>query len=119
MKFPFVSSRAFSRLESYSDTEIWSLKREAKRLRERMAASVVCVEKLEERNLFLERERERLLFETRALEEERTRYAEENRELRRRMDLVRADLSRARHENTELKLMKDALEARIAAPCEV
>ena len=119
MKLPFVRRWAFERLESYCDTETFTLRRDVKRLREREAARTVCIEKMEERALFLERERERLTFDNRALEEERARFADENRELRHRLDLVRADLSRERHKTTELELMKNAREARVAAKCEI
>lgn len=119
MRALFVRRSAFEALERFSDTEIWRLRRENKALREREAARTMCIETLEAENeILMEKTKSRTILSDK-LDKENQALTEENRELRHRLDLVRADLSRARHEIAELKLMKDSLEARIAAPCEV
>ena len=119
MRALFVRRSAFEALERFSDTEIWRLRRENKALKEREAARVVCVRTLEERAAFLDSERERLLTDNKRLCEENAAMEDAIREIRHRLDLTRADLSRAQYQLKAEKLMKDSLEARIAAPCEM
>lgn len=109
--FPFVRRSAFAALESFCDTEIWRLERENKTLKEREAARAVCMVTLEAENRALKNRNAASV----RIAEENQRLREENRELRHRLDLTRADLTREQHKSRELLLMKDSLEARYAA----
>ena len=115
MKALFVRRSAFEALERFSDTEIWRLRRENKALKEREDARSVVIVTMEQEIKAL---RNRNAASVK-IAEENMRLKEENRGLRHRLDLTRADLTREQHKNRELLLMKDSLEARIAAPCEM
>jgi predicted nucleic acid-binding Zn-ribbon protein len=119
MKLPFVSRAAFEKLEGYCDTEIWRLRGQIKRMREREAARVVCMEALEREAEENRRARESLEIEAGELRERVRLLAEDNQELRRRYDVTRAKLQKAERENATLQLMRASLEARLAAPSEV
>lgn len=119
MEALFVRRSAFEALERFCDTERWRLKSEIRTLREREAARVVCVEALEKELAAVRRERDALELINAELEEKVRLLDDKSRALRMRYDATRAELARVKHDNTELTLMKNALEARVAAPCEV
>ena len=113
--FPFVRRSAFAALESFCDTEIWRLEREVKTLKEREAARAACMATMEAENRALKNRNAASV----KIAEENQRLREENRELRCRLDTVRAELSRTRHHEKTLELMNGALEARVGAGAEL
>ena len=119
MKLPFVSREWHEHAVSAMETEIWDLRRKNKELRERERARMVCCAAIEQDAADARRELEQLQAECSALQEREKLLSEDNRELRRRYDTARAELNRTTNEVRKLRLMRTALEARVAAPCEV
>ena len=119
MKLPFISREAHEREKSAAETEIWELRQTVKVLRERERARMVVCDTLAEEAAENRRAREALEEERAELRERVRLLNEDNRELRRRYDTARAELQRAGREITTLRLMRTALEARVAAKCEV
>ena len=119
MKLPFVSREWHEHAVSAMETEIWDLRRKNKELRERERARMVCCAAIEQDAADARRELEQLQAECSALQEREKLLSEDNRELRRRYDTTRAELNRTTNEVRKLRLMRTALEARVAAPCEV
>lgn len=119
MKLPFVSRQWHEHAVSAMETEIWDLRRQVKNLKERERARMVCCAAIEQEAEENRRERERIEEENTALRERVQLLGEDNRELRRRYDTARAELNRTTKEVRKLELMRTALEARVAAPCEV
>ena len=119
MKTPFVSREWHEHAVSAMETEIWDLRRQVKTLKERERARMVCCAAIEQEAEENRRERERIEEENTALRERVQLLGEDNRELRRRYDAARAQLSKAERENATLRLMRASLEARLAAPSEV
>ena len=119
MKLPFVSRSWHEAAVSGMETEIWDLRRQVKTLRERERARMVCVSAIEQDAADAQRELEEIQAECEALRERVQLLQEDNRELRRRYDTARAELNRTTNEVRKLRLMRTALEARVAAPCEV
>ncbi|HBZ57578.1 MAG TPA: hypothetical protein DEO49_00295 [Sutterella sp.] len=119
MKVPFVSRKWYEDAVSGMETEIWDLRRQVKTLRERERARMVCVSAIEQDAADAQRELEEIQAECEALRERVQLLQEDNRELRRRYDTARAELNRTTNEVRKLRLMRTALEARVAAPCEV
>ena len=119
MKLPFVSREWHEHAVSAMETEIWDLRRQVKILKERERARMVCVSAIEQDAGDARRELEQLQAESAALRERVQLLGEDNRELRRRYDAARAELTRTTNEVRKLRLMRAALEARVAAPCEV
>ena len=119
MKVPFVSRKWYEDAVSGMETEIWDLRRQVKTLRERERARMVCVSAIEQDAGDARRELEQMQAECAALRERVQLLQEDNRELRRRYDTARAELNRTTNEVRKLRLMRTALEARVAAPCEV
>lgn len=119
MKLPFVSREWHEHAVSAMETEIWDLRRQVKILKERERARMVCCDAIEQDAEDARRGREELEAEASALRERVQLLSEDNRELRRRYDSARAELTRTTNEVRKLRLMRTALEARVAAPCEV
>ena len=119
MKLPFVSREWHEHAVSAMETEIWDLRRKNKELRERERARMVCCAAIEQDTSEARRELEEMKVECEALRERVQLLTEDNRELRRRYDTARAELNRTTNEVRKLRLMRTALEARVAAPCEV
>ncbi|MBQ7435017.1 MAG: hypothetical protein IJV51_04360 [Oscillospiraceae bacterium] len=119
MKLPFVSREWHERAVSGMETEIWDLRKQVKILKERERARMLCCAAIEQEAEKNRRERERIEEENAALRERVQLLGEDNRELRRRYDTARAELTRTTNEVRKLRLMRAALEARVAAPCEV
>lgn len=119
MRLPFVSREWHEHAVSAMETEIWDLRRQVKTLKERERARMVCCAVIEQDAEENRRERERLEAELCELRERARLLMEDNRELRRRYDTARAELTRTTNEVRKLRLMRAALEARVAAPCEV
>lgn len=119
MKLPFVSREWHEHAVSAMETEIWDLRRQVKILKERERARMVCVSAIEQDAADARRELEAMQAECAALRERVQLLGEDNRELRRRYDAARAELTRTTNEVRKLRLMRAALEARVAAPCEV
>lgn len=119
MKLPFVSREWHEHAVSAMETEIWDLRRQVKILKERERARMVCCAAIEQDAADARRELEQLQGECSALQEREKLLSEDNRELRRRYDTARAELNRTTNEVRKLRLMRTALEARVAAPCEV
>ena len=115
MRLAFVRREVFDAQESYFENLCWELRREIKRLRERDGARAVCMETLEARAAFLESERERLLLDNKRLCEETAAMEDAVREIRHRLDLTRADLSRAQYQLKAEQLMRESLEACVGA----
>ena len=104
---------------SAMETEIWDLRRQVKILKERERARMVCCDAIEQDAADARRELEAMQAECAAIRERVQLLGEDNRELRRRYDTAGAELTRTTNEVRELRLMRTALEARVAAPCEV
>lgn len=119
MKTPFVSRQWHEHAVSAMETEIWDLRRQVKTLKERERARMVCCAAIEQDASEARRELEEIQAECEALRERVQLLGEDNRELRRRYDTARAELNRTTNEVRKLRLMRTALEARVAAPCEV
>lgn len=119
MKLPFVSREWHEHAVSAMETEIWDLRRQVKILKERERARMVCFDAIEQDAGDARRELEAMQAECAALRERVQLLGEDNRELRRRYDTARAELTRTTNEVRKLRLMRSALEARVAAPCEV
>ena len=119
MKLPFVRRSVFEKLEHYCDTEIWRLQKQVEELTERERARIPCVDKLAEELELAKREGADARGLSERLELEGRQLTEENRELRHRYDTVRAQMVKSRREAEELRLMKESLEARLAAKCEI
>jgi len=119
MKLPFVSREWHERAVSGMETEIWDLRKQIKILKERERARMVCCAAIEQDAADARRELEKMQAECAALRERVQLLGEDNRELRRRYDTARAELTRTTNEVRKLRLMRTALEARVAAPCEV
>ena len=119
MTLPFVSRSWHDHAMSAMETEIWDLRRKNKELRERERARMVCCAAIEQDAADARRELEQLQAECSALQEREKLLSEDNRELRRRYDTARAELNRTTNEVRKLRLMRTALEARVAASCEV
>jgi chromosome segregation ATPase len=119
MKLPFVSRKWYEDAVSGMETEIWDLRKQVKILKERERARMVCVSAIEQDAGDARRELEAMQAECAALRERVQLLGEDNRELRRRYDTARAELTRTTREVKTLRLMRTALEARVAAPCEV
>ena len=119
MKLPFVSREWHEHAVSAMETEIWDLRRQVKILKERERARMVCCDAIEQDAAAARRELEAMQAECAALRERVQLLSEDNRELRRRYDSARAELTRTINEVRKLRLMRTALEARVAAPCEV
>lgn len=119
MKLPLVSREWHERAVSGMETEIWDLRKQVKILKERERARMVCCAAIEQEAEENRRERARIEEENAALRERVQLLGEDNRELRRRYDTARAELTRTTNEVRKLRLMRAALEARVAAPCEV
>lgn len=118
MKTPLISRAAHERAVSGMETEIWDLRRQVKALREREKARMLCMEAVEQA-AEESREAQRATEEEAKELRERVRLLrEDNQELRHRYDRARAELAKAAREITTLRLMRTALEARLAAPCE-
>ena len=119
MKLPFVSREWHEATVSGMETEIWDLRRQVTILKEREQARVVCCAAIEQDAEDARRERETLESECAALRERVQLLGEDNRELRRRYDTVRAELTRTTNEVRKLRLMRTALEAKVGAKCEL
>ena len=119
MKVPFVSREWHERAVSGMETEIWDLRKQVKILKERERARMVCCAAIEQEAEENRRERARIEEENAALRERVQLLGEDNRELRRRYDTARAELTRTTREVKTLRLMRTALEARVGAKCEV
>lgn len=119
MKLPFVSREWHERAVRGMETEIWDLRKQVKILKERERARMVCCAAIEQEAEENRRERARIEEENAALRERVQLLGEDNRELRRRYDTARAELTRTTREVKTLRLMRTALEARVGAPCEV
>ena len=119
MKLPFVSREWHEHAVSAMETEIWDLRRQVRILKERERARMVCCDAIEQDAGDARRELEAMQAECAALRERVQLLSEDNRELRRRYDSARAELTRTINEVRKLRLMRTALEARVAAPCEV
>ena len=119
MKLPFVSREWHEHAVSAMETEIWDLRRQVKILKERERARMVCCDAIEQDAADARQELEAMQAECAALRERVQLLGEDNRELRRRYDTARAELTRTTREVKTLRLMRTALEARVAAPCEV
>ena len=119
MKLPFVSREWHEQSVCAMETEIWDLRRKNKELRERERARMVCCAAIEQDAADARRELEQLQAECSGLRERVQLLGEDNRELRARYDRARAEVSKLNNEVRKLRLMRTALEARVAAPCEV
>ena len=119
MKMPFISRARAERAVVDLETEIWDLRGRVKQLREREDARIACMEVLERDCTDNRLARETLELEVNELRERVLRLNEDNKELRRRYDVARAQLQKAGREVSTLRLMKTSLEARLAAPSEV
>lgn len=119
MKTPFVSREWHEAAVSGMETEIWDLRKQVKILKERERARMVCCAAIEQEAEENRRERARIEEENAALRERVQLLGEDNRELRRRYDTARAELTRTTREVKTLRLMRTALEARVGAKCEV
>ena len=119
MKIPFVSREWHEHAVSAMETEIWDLRRQVKILKERERARMVCCDAIEQDAADARRELEAMQAECAALRDRVQLLGEDNRELRHRYDAARAELTRTTNEVRKLRLMRSALEARVAAPCEV
>ena len=119
MKLPFVSREWHEHAVSAMETEIWDLRNKNKVLRERERARMVCCAAIEQDAADARKALEEIQAECEALRERVQLLGEDNRELRRRYDSARAELTRTTNEVRKLRLMRTALEARVAAPCEV
>ena len=119
MTLPVMTRARHEELVCAMETEIWDLRRKNKELRERERARMVCVSAIEQDAADARRELEQMQAECAALRERVQLLGEDNRELRRRYDTARAELTRTTNEVRKLRLMRAALEARVAAPCEV
>lgn len=119
MKLPLVSREWHEHAVSGMETEIWDLRKQVKILKERERARMVCCAAIEQDAGDARRELEQMRVECAALRERVQLLQEDNRELRRRYDTARAELNRTTNEVRKLRLMRTALEARVAAPCEV
>lgn len=119
MKLPIVSRKWYEDAVSGMENEIWDLSKQVKILKERERARMVCCAAIEQEAGDARRELEQMQAECAALRERVQLLGEDNRELRRRYDTARAELTRTTNEVRKLRLMRAALEARVAAPCEV
>ncbi len=119
MTLPFVSREWHEHAVSAMETEIWDLRNKNKALRERERARMVCCAAIEQDAADARKALEEMQSECEALRERVQLLGEDNRELRRRYDAARAELNRTTNEVRKLRLMRTALEARVAAPCEV
>ena len=119
MKLPFVTRERLERERDAAGTEIWDLRRTVKTLREREAARMVCCAAIEQEAEDARRARESVEQEAGELRERVRLLHEDNRELRARYDAARIELTRANNEVRKLRLMRTALETRVAAKCEV
>ena len=115
MRLPFITRAGYERAVGELETDTWALRRQVKTLREREVARIACVEVLEGEYEDIKFRLEEQDGELAALRERARLLIEDNRELRRRYDTVRAELSRAQRELTTLRLMKASLEARVGA----
>ena len=119
MHIPFVSYRTHVRELLDYENERWDLQRQVRELREREKARMLCMAAIEgEARENAARSRE-LEEETEALRERVRLLVEDNRELRRRYDSARVELAKTTREATSLRLMRESLEARLAAENEV
>lgn len=98
MKLPFVSREWHEAAVSGMETEIWELRKQVKILKERERARMVCCAAIEQEAEENRRERARIEEENAALRERVQLLGEDNRELRRRYDTARAELTRATRE---------------------
>jgi chromosome segregation ATPase len=119
MKLPFITREAHEREMNAAQTENWDLRRTVKTLRERERARMICCAVIEQDAEEARRAREAAEQETTELRERVRLLREDNRELRARYDATRMELTRANNEVRKLRLMRTALEARVAAKCEV
>ena len=119
MTLPVMTRTRHEELVCAMETEIWDLRRKNKELRERERARMVCCAAIEQDASEARRELEQLQAECSGLRERAQLITEDNRELRRRYDTARAEVSKLNNEVRKLRLMRTALEARVAAPCEV
>lgn len=115
MRLPFVSRVAYESAKSEWESRTWSMRKRMKVLEEREKARMICCDVLGQDAEESRREREKLESEVQELKERLRLLLEDNRELRRRYDTARAELSRTAREVTTLRLMKASLEARISA----
>lgn len=115
MRLPFITRAGYERAVGKLETDTWALRRQVKTLREREAARIACVEVLEGEYADIKFRLEEQDGELAALRERARLLVEDNKELRRRYDTVRAELGRAQRELTSLRLMKASLEARVGA----
>ena len=119
MKLPFITREAHERAMNAAQTEIWDLRRTVRTLREREQARMACCAVIEQEAEDARRARESFEQEAGELRERVRLLHEDNRELRARYDAARMELTRANNEVRKLRLMRTALEARVAAKCEV
>lgn len=119
MRMPVISRSAHERALRDLENESWGLREEIRRLRERERARMLCMDVVEDEARQSREAREALEIEANELRERVRLLAEDNRELRRRYDTARAELSRTVREVTTLRLMRTSLEARLAAESEV
>lgn len=119
MNLPFVSRRTHVRELLDYENERWDLRRQVRELREREKARMLCMATIEEEARENAARRRELEEETEALRERVRLLAEDNRELRRRYDSARVELAKTTREATSLRLMRESLEARLAAESEV
>lgn len=119
MNLPFVSRRTHVQELLDYENERWDLRRQVRELREREKARMLCMAAIEEEAHDNAARRGELEEENEALRERVRLLAEDNRELRRRYDSARVELARATREATSLRLMRESLEARLAAESEV
>lgn len=119
MNLPFVSRRTHvQELRDY-ENECWDLRRQVRELREREKARMLCMATIEDEARENAARRRELEEETEAMRERVRLLAEDNRELRRRYDSTRVELAKVTREATSLRLMRESLEARLAAESEV
>ena len=119
MTLPVMTRARHEELVCAMETEIWDLRRKNKELRDRERARMVCCAAIEQDASEARRELEQLQAECSGLRERAQLLGEDNRELRARYDRARAEVSKLNNEVRKLRLMRTALEARVAAPCEV
>ena len=118
MRLPFITRAGYERAVGKLETDTWALRRQVKTLREREAARIACVEVLESEYEDAKFRLEEQDGELAAMRERARLLVEDNKELRRRYDTVRAELGRAQRELPTLRLMKASLEARVGAGAE-